>query len=125
MTQWYYAQGGQQKGPVTFEDLRNLASTGALAQGDLVWNGSMKDWVPAGSVEGLFVSAAASRAGEGAPMADPSNPYAAPGSAWQPQAIAPSGGALDEIPPGSEPIDIMACIKRGFELTKRHFGVII
>ena len=124
MTQWYYAQNGQQKGPVTFEELRNFAGSGALTQGDLVWNSSMKDWVPAGSVEGLFTRPAVA-SGEAPPVSDPSNTYSAPGSAWQPQAATSFGPALDEIAPGSEPIDIIACIKRAFELTKRHFGVII
>jgi hypothetical protein len=32
---------------------------------------------------------------------------------------------LDEIVPGSEPIDAVACMKRGFELTTRNFGVIV
>ena len=121
MTQWYYAQGGQQKGPVTFEELQNLARSGAIAQGDLVWNASMPDWLPGGSVDGLFGGQPAVSAAQ----ADPSNPYAAPGSAWQPQSVIPTGEALQEIEPGSEPIDIMAIIKRAVELTKRHFAVIL
>jgi hypothetical protein len=124
MTQWYYAQGGQQKGPVAFEELRNIAGAGGIAQGDLVWNASMTDWVPAGSVEGLF-GAPVPQSGQGAAVAGSSNPYAAPGSALGSQVIAPVGPALEEIAPGSEPLDIIACIKRAFELTKRHFGVII
>jgi hypothetical protein len=35
------------------------------------------------------------------------------------------GIGLPEIVHGSEPIDIGACIKRGFDLTKRQFGVIL
>ena len=31
---------------------------------------------------------------------------------------------MGEIVPGSDPIDVGACVKRGFELTKRHFGTI-
>ena len=30
---------------------------------------------------------------------------------------------MEEIAPGSDPIDVGACVKRGFVLTKRHFGI--
>ncbi len=33
--------------------------------------------------------------------------------------------SLDEIIPGSEPIDVMACVKRGFDLAVRNFGNIL
>lgn len=122
MTEWYYARSGQQNGPVTFEQLGELARNGGLdATRDLVWTSSMKDWTPAGQVPGLF---AAATQPAGVPATDPSNPYAAPQSSWS--AAAPgAGSALLEIPPGSEPLDVGACVKRGFELTKRQFGVIL
>lgn len=121
MTQWYYAQNGQQKGPVTFEELHNLAGTGALAQGDLVWNTSMKDWVPAASIDGLF---ARGLRVEGGPPADPSNPYATPASVQYPGTMPLQEAPLEEIEPGSETIEVMTCIQRGFELTKRQFLVL-
>ncbi|MCU0752476.1 MAG: DUF4339 domain-containing protein [Akkermansiaceae bacterium] len=120
MSEWYYAKGGTQNGPVTFENLRELARNGGLDAKDLVWTSSMKDWQPAGEVEGLIVENAAA----GQPAPDPSNPYAAPQSAWNEPAAA-TGAALQEIIPGSEPIDVGACVKRGFELTKRNFGTIL
>jgi uncharacterized membrane protein len=120
MSEWYYAKGGTQNGPVTFENLRELARNGGLDAKDLVWTSSMKDWQPAGEVEGLIAENAAA----GQPAPDPSNPYAAPQSAWNEPAAA-TGAALQEIIPGSEPIDVGACVKRGFELTKRNFGTIL
>lgn len=120
MSEWYYAKGGTQGGPVSFEQLRDLARNGNLAAGDLVWTSSMKDWQPAAQVDGLIASPVAT----GQPAADPSNPYAAPQSAWNEPAPA-TGSALQEIVPGSEPIDAVACVKRGFELTKRNFGSIL
>lgn len=121
MSEWFYAKGGQQGGPVGFEQLRELARSGGLdAEKDLVWTSGMKDWQPAGQVEGLF----ASRQHDTAVAADPSNPYAAPQSAWD-EPLAAKGGNLQEITPGSDPIDVGECVKRGFELTKRNFAMIL
>ena len=55
---------------------------------------------------------------------DKSNPNAAPQSATLEPTPTP-GNELQEIPPGSDPIDVGACVRRGFELTKRNFGTII
>lgn len=115
MSDWFYAKNGQQNGPVKLEQLKDLARSGGLDAKDLVWNGSMSDWKPAGQVEGIFSEPAA---------ADPANPYAAPQADLTVAATSP-GTALGEITPGSEPIDPTACIKRGFDLTKRKFGDIL
>jgi len=124
MTQWYYAKSGQQQGPVGFEELRNLARSGGISREDLVWSASMKDWLPAGTVDGLFSAAASVPENIVVPAADPSNPYAVTSGSFHPPVETSTLAALDEIPPGSEPLDIIACIKRGFELTKRHFLII-
>ena len=123
MSEWYYARGGQQCGPVTFEQLGVIARGGGLdARKDLVWTASMKDWTPAGQVPDLFAAPASPP--PGTPAADPANPYAAPQSAWIAPAP-PTGVDLTEIVPGSEPLDVGACVQRGFELTKRQFGTIL
>ncbi len=119
MTEWFYARDGRQEGPVSHEKLIELARSGGLNPGkDLVWNASMKDWTPAGRVQGLFAS-------EGQPPipSDPSNPYAAPQSQWV--APVPAVGALEEITPGSEPIVVTACVKRAFDLGIRHIGMVL
>ncbi|MGL4400192.1 MAG: DUF4339 domain-containing protein [Luteolibacter sp.] len=120
MTEWYYARGGQQSGPVNFEKLVEIARSGGLDPvKDLVWTSTMKDWLPAGQVPGIF--------GASAPVADPANPYAAPETTWTGDISrpVPAGEALSEIVPGSEPIDIGGCVKRGFDLTCRNFGMIL
>jgi len=118
MTEWYYTRDGKQNGPVSLERLLALAAGGGLDRSkDLVWNPSMKDWVPAGTVPELFPATV--------PGPDPSNPYAAPVSALSPAAQITMGMAIEEIVPGSEPFDVMACVKRGFDLTVRHFGIIL
>ncbi len=120
MDQWYYAREGKQSGPISRSELGSLAGSGGLdPMKDLVWNSSMKDWTPAGKIEGLFIQA------PGLPPADSSNPYSTPASAWNPVAQITAGEALAEIAQGSEPIDVMGCVKRAFELTKRHFGMLL
>jgi uncharacterized RDD family membrane protein YckC len=52
--EWYYAVGGQQRGPVPLETLRTLAASRQLQPQDLVWSPAMENWQQAGSVEGLF-----------------------------------------------------------------------
>lgn len=122
MSEWYYAKDGKQNGPVGFDQLVALARSGGLDPvKDLVWNSTMKDWIPAGQVPDIFASPSALLG----PATDPNNPYAAPASSWNPVAQITSGEALEEIIPGSEPIDVMACVKRGFDLTVRNFGMIL
>jgi uncharacterized membrane protein len=121
MSEWFYAKGGAQSGPVSFEQLRQIASSGGIDAKDLVWTSHMKDWQPAGEVEGLL---APSLVIDGQPAPDPSNPYAAPQSTWN-EPVTRGDDPLAEIIPGSDPIDVAACVKRGFELTKRNFGMIL
>jgi uncharacterized RDD family membrane protein YckC len=42
--QWFYAQSGQQKGPVSIDALRQLIASGALRPTDLVWREGMANW---------------------------------------------------------------------------------
>ncbi len=123
MNEWYYAKDGQQSGPVRFEQLSELAKNGGLSAQDLVWNSTMKDWTPAGQVQGIF--SPASSAAAVIPPSDPSNPYAAPTSAWTADSQISAGVALEEIPPGSEPINVGACVKRGFDLVVRNIGMVL
>jgi len=79
----------------------------------------MKDWAPAGQIEGLFTKTSNLAA------TDPSDPQDTAVSSWNPVARITAGEALGEIAPGSEPINVMACVKRAFELTKRNFGMLL
>ena len=118
MTEWFYTRGDQQNGPVSFEQLLELARNGGLdAAKDSVWNASMQGWTPASQVPGLFSGAIIPPL----PPMNSSNPYAAPSSNWSASA-ASAGDALTEIEHGSEQIDAVACISRGFEITKAQFG---
>lgn len=51
---YFYAQGGQRVGPVSFPKLQALADAGQLLPGDPVWKQGTPDWRPAAEFEGLF-----------------------------------------------------------------------
>lgn len=100
MSEWYHTRKGEQVGPVDFETLRGMAANGELdAEKDLVWSNGMKDWIAAGKVAGLFD---------------------------QPPPPLPVVGPDFEPEPGSiEPLEVGACVKRAFELTKKNFGQLV
>jgi hypothetical protein len=58
---WYYASAGQEVGPVSFADLRQLVSHGELQYNDPVWTEGMPNWMEASSVPGLFAEGALPR----------------------------------------------------------------
>ena len=49
---WHYCQNGQQDGPVSGAELRQLAALGTLQRTDQVWKEGMANWVPARSIGG-------------------------------------------------------------------------
>ena len=53
MTQCYYSHKGQQFGPVTDQQLQQLADSGQLQPTDMVWKKGMAQWVPAETITGL------------------------------------------------------------------------
>jgi uncharacterized Tic20 family protein len=55
-TQWFYAERGEQRGPIGFEELKARADQGSLRPEDLVWGEGMPQWKPASQVDGLFAS---------------------------------------------------------------------
>ena len=60
MLEWYYASGGVQQGPVSWEDLCGLARSGKLSPDDLVWKKGMEGWVAAAVIPNLFPEASVS-----------------------------------------------------------------
>ena len=135
MGEWYYAHEGQQLGPVPTSELQHLISSGALdAKTCLVWKEGMADWQAAATIPEVMPpspDAAPTMAGTPQLGADPTFAAPVPGSLGiaQPSPGLPGYGqstfsGVPEIAPGSQPLGIGACISRGFELTKRHFGII-
>jgi TM2 domain-containing membrane protein YozV len=54
LDQWFYAQHGNQFGPVAWSELRVIADAGQLRSSDLVWSQGMATWAPANAIEGLI-----------------------------------------------------------------------
>jgi len=48
---WYYAEAGEQRGPVTETELSDLAKAGAIRDATLVWREGMVNWQPYGQVK--------------------------------------------------------------------------
>jgi GYF domain 2 len=56
---WFYAAGGQQQGPVSEAQLRDLINRGAVTADTLVWSEGMAAWQKAGEIPGLSSGGAA------------------------------------------------------------------
>ena len=56
-SEWYFNAGGEQGGPVAWDELRRLAVERKLAGGDLVWSEGMPEWVEARTVPDLMPAA--------------------------------------------------------------------
>ena len=75
--EWYYARNNQQQGPIVLQALQDMARSGQLQPGDLVWRDGMPNWVPAGQVPELFARQAAPAYAYAQPAAP--SPYAQQG----------------------------------------------
>jgi uncharacterized membrane protein len=53
MSDWYYAENNEQKGPVVESDLKGMLSTHKLPADALVWKEGMAAWTPASQVAAL------------------------------------------------------------------------
>ncbi len=51
---WYYARAGQQSGPVSFQQLREMAGNGQLLPSDHVFQQGTANWALASSIPDLF-----------------------------------------------------------------------
>lgn len=45
-SQWYYALGSDQKGPVPLDQIRSLMAAGTVGPDTLVWSDTLPDWKP-------------------------------------------------------------------------------
>jgi len=60
---WYYTAGGQQNGPVSADDLRNLLTSGHVSGQDLAWKEGMAQWTPISLLPELLAGAQGAPAG--------------------------------------------------------------
>jgi hypothetical protein len=52
--EWYYTSNKQEMGPVSWQELVELAEAGILKASDKVWTEGMDDWIKAVNQKGLF-----------------------------------------------------------------------
>ena len=52
--EWFYTTNKQQMGPISWDELRELAETGILKPHDMVWSEGMAEWIKAIKQKGLF-----------------------------------------------------------------------
>ena len=90
--EWYYTTNKQQMGPVSWEELCQLASKALLKPDDLVWTEGMPEWVKAVRQQGLFQDSAAPATSVTTPRAE--TPEAPPRTSSARQRI---DEELDEI----------------------------
>ncbi|MGJ5080398.1 DUF4339 domain-containing protein [Bradyrhizobium sp. HKCCYLS3013] len=76
---WYYAAQGQQQGPTSEDELRDLIARGVVTAETLLWSDGMAGWEKAGRIPGLM---------SGVPSMSPATPPAFDAG------TAASGGAL-------------------------------
>ncbi len=72
--QWYYAQNGSQKGPISEAEMLGKVRSGELGPNDMCWREGMQDWLPISRVESLSIIAAPM----GVPNAAEASPYTPP-----------------------------------------------
>lgn len=48
--EWWYVDGGERKGPLSFEEARSLVAKGTLIPGTLVWKKGMEGWRPVSEI---------------------------------------------------------------------------
>src|SRR5262245_35668092 len=72
---WYVMMNNQQVGPVSPQQLRQMAQSGQLQPTDTVWKEGMANWMPASTIKGLPFGGGAIAPGP-APAAAPSGGYA-------------------------------------------------
>jgi uncharacterized protein DUF4339 len=106
---WYYAKGNRQLGPVSSTELKQLAESGQLVADDLVWREGMVEWIAAAKVKGLFDAPAEEPSGvESPPVQTPPAVATSPG-------FAPSPPEMQSHGPRRHPFDML------IELIRRQF----
>ena len=69
MADWFFSKDGQQQGPVTAADLKQMAASGQLRPDDLVWKEGMAQWAKASQLKGVFATPGAAPEAAPAPVA--------------------------------------------------------
>ena len=147
--EWYYAEGGEQKGPISADEFERLVAVGTVKADTLVWHAGLKEWQPYGQVRAPEPEPAARPpAGHGGMVCSQCGKSFAPeevfryGDAWvcaecKPQvlqrlreggpglAAAPGSLSTEELLARDYEVDIGGCLNRSWEMFKNNAGVIL
>jgi hypothetical protein len=86
---WFLARGGQQRvGPLTAQQLKQMAAAGQVTGNDLVWKEGMAQWVAASQVKGLLGGSSGSQVLQPDAVATVPAPAAVPMEASEPAPMA-------------------------------------
>ncbi len=55
---WFYGRGGQQTGPLSVAEMRELVTCGQISATDMVWREGMPTWIPANQAADLMPQSA-------------------------------------------------------------------
>jgi hypothetical protein len=102
VAEWFYVEQGQRRGPVTWQQLQQLAAGGQLKPADLVWKNGMAQWSPASTQAGLFGGPAPAPAPAAPPAPKPA-PSAPAAPSWSAPASTPSKPAPAATNPAANP----------------------
>lgn len=104
---WFYAQNGQQHGPITAEEIITKVKSGELPSSTLVWKEGMAEWTPFASVAELQTPPASSGIGvpsapsqDTSPTPGPASPQTTTPASVQTTSPQPAPGAASALPPG-------------------------
>lgn len=102
MHPWYYAESGQQHGPISKEGLQSKLGSGTLAPDALVWTEGMPEWKPANSIPGLLIATPQQTPPPPPPTSSPASvsPYAPP--AASPLSDVDWNGQSNYVPEGPQ-----------------------
>ena len=92
--QWHYRVMGQEAGPVSLSELKELVEAGFLTPDVLVRTGPDDDWLPAGRVPGLFDDAVLAAAEADQPAAPATSPSESAATGWYCQVMDKEFGPL-------------------------------
>lgn len=103
---WYYADAGNQAGPVTDAELEQLVQAGKITANTLVWHEGMTNWRPFQEVA----------------------PAGVTGLSQPPLPPAPAAGSPDDLAAIQDrdyALDIGSCVTRSWQLVKGNFWPLI
>lgn len=96
---WHYKRQGEQFGPFSDQQLKQLAVSGKLQPSDMVQQEGSAEWVPANRLKGLFPTSVASPLATDAPLPESQSPLPPEDDSDEPPPIPNVIDAADEPPP--------------------------